>query len=650
MATDLERLLVKLEADISKYEKAMSRAGGIANKQSKQIEDSFSGLEKRLGAGMGSAAARIGGALAGAFSAREILQAADTYTKIQNALKVTGLAGDALRATYDQLYAAAQRQGAPLDATVQLYSRLAGAQRDLNATQGELLQFTEGVGLALRVAGTSASEASGALLQLGQALGGGKVQAEEYNSLLDGARPLLQAVAIGLKEAGGSVSALTKLVKDGKVSSEAFFRAFLAGMPTLEAQAATSATTIGQATERVQNAFTNLIGKFDEATSVSGSLASALVGVAGKIDDIANALPKGVKALREFLLLQDQVRAAGDLGATAGNIIGAQGRFSAAPTPREDGFNPAVQAQIDRSSRLLQERARAAAAGREENIGRGLNAMPRTITPVSLATYPVTDDKKKGGGGGGDSANAYEREIQQIQKRTEALKLEAETIGQSQYAIDQARVAQELMNAAKEAGLEITPQLKAQIDQLSASYAAAKQTTEAAAEAQKRMNELATFAGQTLSGFFSDIVSGGKNASEALMNLTKKLADAAIQALLLGQGPLAGLFNTKGENGAVGGLIGALISGFKAEGGPVAAGRAYVVGEKGPEIMVPGRSGMVVPNDIVRRADAGGGGGQVIHISQTFTADANPRELAAIAATIKAQTMAAVRDATARGR
>ena len=46
------------------------------------------------------------------------------------------------------------------------------------------------------------------------------------------------------------------------------------------------------------------------------------------------------------------------------------------------------------------------------------------------------------------------------------------------------------------------------------------------------MKELQTFIGSNISSFLSDIISGGKNAEQALMNLTKRLADAAMQAML----------------------------------------------------------------------------------------------------------------------
>jgi hypothetical protein len=49
----------------------------------------------------------------------------------------------------------------------------------------------------------------------------------------------------------------------------------------------------------------------------------------------------------------------------------------------------------------------------------------------------------------------------------------------------------------------------------------------------------------------------------------------------------------------------------RANGGPVNAGQPYIVGERGPEIVVPGRSGTVIPNNRI----GVGGGGMVINIT-----------------------------------
>lgn len=50
--------------------------------------------------------------------------------------------------------------------------------------------------------------------------------------------------------------------------------------------------------------------------------------------------------------------------------------------------------------------------------------------------------------------------------------------------------------------------------------------------------------------------------------------------------------------------VGNIISGFRAAGGPVLGGRAYIVGEAGPELFVPQTSGTIIPNGGL----AGGGG------------------------------------------
>lgn len=39
------------------------------------------------------------------------------------------------------------------------------------------------------------------------------------------------------------------------------------------------------------------------------------------------------------------------------------------------------------------------------------------------------------------------------------------------------------------------------------------------------------------------------------------------------------------------------IASFRADGGPVSAGAPYIVGEQGPEVFIPGRSGTIIPND-----------------------------------------------------
>jgi hypothetical protein len=62
--------------------------------------------------------------------------------------------------------------------------------------------------------------------------------------------------------------------------------------------------------------------------------------------------------------------------------------------------------------------------------------------------------------------------------------------------------------------------------------------------------------------------------------------------------------------------------GARASGGPVSAGAPYLVGERGPELMVPGSNGTVIPNN--KLGGTGGGNTLVVNISAMDAASFSP--------------------------
>lgn len=201
-----------------------------------------------------------------------------------------------------------------------------------------------------------------------------------------------------------------------------------------------------------------------------------------------------------------------------------------------------------------------------------------TLAEAGAAAKSIIAAEDSGGGGGGKGGGGkntpdkkFAKDILDIQQRTEALRKEQELLGKAPLLAETERAALELRNKAKKDGVDMTPALEASIQREAEAYAKAKVSLDDARKAQEAYYQLQNFIGQNLSSFFSDIVSGGKNAGEALMNLTKRLADAALQAALLGQGPLAALFGTASGTSGPGGLIGALFGGLKGLGGTTAA-------------------------------------------------------------------------------
>lgn len=625
MAEAAEQLVVALEARIRDFEKNMARAQRVAN-------DNFTGMERRarragrnleqsmatstnaMARSLDSFGTAAAGKLKGAFAAiaagvtlNELRKTADEYTKIMNTLKVAGVSNADLPATFDKLFASAQRNAAPLDSLATLYGRVSAAQTTLKASSAEVMQVTDITAQALRVSGTSAKEAQGALLQLGQALAGGKIQAEEYNSLLDGMRPLLQAAASGLVEAGGDVAKLTALVKDGKVSSEAFFRAILAGAPILEEQLSGSVTTTEQAMQRLQNEFVKAVGEFDKATGASQALAGAIDGLAGSIGGIGTAAAgavNGVQALiakvgelaqahagaqrAQALTYQneraDRVAQAREMGlANAGGREKLASERAAADAAAQAASRQAVSgfraSEIDYANRLTTTTlppARPKGAGSD-------------IKPVSLKNYAVPGEDGKGGGGGGGSGaekqSRFDRDLESIQRRTEALRLEAEMAGKGTFETEKAKIALQLETAAKRENIPVTDAMRETIERAATGYANAKVKVEQVKEAIEGAKQAQQFFAQQATDGITDLILEGKSAQEVFQNLTKAIAKAAIQAALMGSGPLAGLFGTSGGGGLFGmmfkGLFGGGLGltpgagGLYADGGYTGAGSKW---------------------------------------------------------------------------
>lgn len=605
MATDVERLVVSLEASAKKFENAMNRAVGVTNSSMRSVERRTEQAANRITAAFSRAgtAARTGLAtIFAGLSVQQVSQFADSFTKVQNSLKTAGLEGQELARTYEQIFAISQRQAAPLEAMATLYGRLSTAQKELNVSGSEMLRFTELVGMALRVQGTSATEASGALLQLSQALGGGKITMEEYGSLIDGARPLLQAVAAGMEEAGGSVSKLTALVKEGKVSSEAFFRAALAGYPLLEKQAGSAGTTMAQSMGKAQDALVNLVGKLDQALAASNNASGGMSGFTEAINGIANAIPG---AMAQLDSLYEKM-------ANIGNSDVFRRINEALASAGLSGMNGVTP--VSRFDQVFGAKTNAGSMAGYKPGARPAAATP-AINPIRNADYAVPgDDKEKKARK--ERLNELQREIKQIEERTRALDAERLTVGMSAGDAAKAEAAFRLLEAAKEANVTVTPQLKAQIDSLAAAYGEATQKIEDAEKAQRAVADAAEEVGSMLSNAFQDAILEGEELDQVLQKLAKSLASKAFDNIF------ANLFG--GANGSGGGILDGLFKNLfapgRAMGGSVSAGQPYTVGENGRELFVPTTPGKIIPNGKL------GGGNLQVQIFNNAGAQVSTRQ------------------------
>lgn len=146
------------------------------------------------------------------------------------------------------------------------------------------------------------------------------------------------------------------------------------------------------------------------------------------------------------------------------------------------------------------------------------------------------------------SANAWQTQLDQIEKQTAALKAEAESYGQSTYEINRNKVVTDLLTEAKQNNVALTDQVIAKINQEADAYARAAVELEKVKAGQEATNALA----QSL----YDAVKGADSFADSIDRLGKAITDMVLQASFLGTGPFSGVFGTQGNKGILEWLIG----------------------------------------------------------------------------------------------
>lgn len=232
------------------------------------------------------------------------------------------------------------------------------------------------------------------------------------------------------------------------------------------------------------------------------------------------------------------------------------------------------EAQLDKDAKALKDKTKelwdsAMAGGSPVSMKQAQDAAQKI-----LAAEAAQKGGGKGGGGGGKSEadtaeDRLNRYIDSLARQNLVLQAEIDNFGKSnaqkRAAIELAKAGVDLNRLDAETREQILGKLNKEIE-LSEQLRTKKKALE---DSQKAVNDANKFFGDAATDALEDLILNGEKADQVLKNLIKSLAKAALQAALMGSGPLAGIFGTSGTNGAPGGLFGTLLGGLitKADGG-----------------------------------------------------------------------------------
>ena len=233
------------------------------------------------------AVTRAFGGLAAYLSARSLIQYADTWTLINSRINTVTDTQEEARAIQQRLYEISQRTRNSMAATSVLYTRLAQNSENLNVTHNDLLKVTESVNAAMLISGATGVEAAQSMRQLAQALGSGRVQGDEFRTMMEAMPEVAKAVA---EEFGVARGELYKLSKEGKISVDRVIKALIDQHDRLVEEADKMPVTVEQSMVIFVNGLERMVGILNMGIGVTGVMAKAMIGLTNNLDKAAAAV------------------------------------------------------------------------------------------------------------------------------------------------------------------------------------------------------------------------------------------------------------------------------------------------------------------------------------------------------------------------
>ncbi|EQB5550422.1 tape measure protein, partial [Acinetobacter baumannii] len=233
---------------------------------------------------------QLAGYMAGLVTVSAAISKMDTYTGLQNRLKlVTNNQVELNKATEDT-FRIAQKTYSAWDSVLQVYQRFSDNAKTLNLTMDDTARLTETVSKAVAISGASAAAADAALVQFGQALASGTLRGEELNSVMEQTPALAKAIAQGM---GITVGELRSVAAEGKITSQEIVKALKNVQNDVDALFAKTDITIGQSLTLLNNEITKFVGEAGKGSGAAEVLSGSIKTLAGNLDVLTSAMMVG---------------------------------------------------------------------------------------------------------------------------------------------------------------------------------------------------------------------------------------------------------------------------------------------------------------------------------------------------------------------
>lgn len=261
----------QVEQTTKKVKTGLERVGDSADKAGNKVDSLFSKL---------SGLAMFAGV---SLTLGSIVKTIDEWKVIEGQVNNVTKSQQESKAVQKEIYNIASRTRQQYKSTAELYTSVARNAQELKKSTKDILLFTEDVSNAMLLGGGDASSQQAALVQLGQALGSGTLRGDELNSIMEQAPRLAKAIAEGM---GTTIGQLRQMGSEGKLTAQDVFNAIRGQSDRLKMELGKMPWTVGQATNKMQNAIGKFFKEFEDKTGIIDGIAKRMAKFADYIENI----------------------------------------------------------------------------------------------------------------------------------------------------------------------------------------------------------------------------------------------------------------------------------------------------------------------------------------------------------------------------
>lgn len=288
---DEMRLIIDAEMAkmMTKFDQADRRVEAFTRKSGEQMRR-FDNYIRTAGASLVT--------LGGALGVGQVIQYANAWTRVERSLDAGEQTFGVTLHNAKQLSALASDARIDVEAYTKTYIRAAAAIRDYGYGSDVAAKVTSTLAMALKLGSAAASEQASVILQFSQALQKGKLDGDEFRSVMENAGVVQELLAQRLKVTKGEI---VKMAGEGKLRLQDLVGAMTDGAEKVERIFRQMPQTVDESITVLRNAVIAYIGDLDEATGATEGLAGAIGGIARNIEPIVDtALTAGAGLLAAF--------------------------------------------------------------------------------------------------------------------------------------------------------------------------------------------------------------------------------------------------------------------------------------------------------------------------------------------------------------